>query len=85
VGSIIFVKTKNKNDLQLNILCFFLHIIFILLFIMLIRYSASICIANRLILDSTFSFIGPTIAISSLYYSNNLKLIISIITNFIKV
>ena len=50
---------------------------------MLIRYIASIHIANRLILDSTFSFIGPTIGISSLYYSSNLKLIISIITNII--
>ena len=90
VGSIICVNivssvllTNNKSDITLNIFCFFVHIIFILLFIMLIRYIASIHIANRLILDSTFSFIGPTIGISSLYYSSNLKLIISIITNII--
>ena len=82
VGSIVianiiigFVSNKNKyiDNRKINIFLLCIHIIFILLFVMLIRYTSAHIISNKLILDSIFSFFGPTIAISSLYFGYNIK------------
>ena len=67
-----------KNNKPLNIFILFIHIINILLFIMFIRYIADNTIYNKLIRESIFSFIGPTIAASSLYYISNIKSLIEI-------
>ena len=85
IGSIAFtnlmirlVPYKNKHiDIKkINIFLLCLHIIFILLFIMMIIYISKILIINDLIRESIFSFIGPTIAVSSLYFAYNIKLIL---------
>jgi len=86
VGSIVLTnkiiglvvnKNKNIDNRKINIFLFCIHIILILLFVMLIRYISKEIISNELILDSIFSFFGPTIAISSLYFAYNIKLILN--------
>jgi hypothetical protein len=86
IGSIVFaniiiglVKDKNKyiDNRKINIFLLCCHIIFILLFIMLIRYISLEIISNKLILESIFSFFGPTIAMSSLYFGYNIKSILN--------
>ena len=66
-------KSKNKH---LNLFILFIHIIIILVFIMLIRYISTLFIQNQLILQSIFSFFGPVIAGSSLYFIYNIKEIV---------
>ena len=73
ITKIILSFTKYKNDIHLNIFILFIHIINILLFIMLIRYIAGKIIHNNLIRDSIFSFIGPVIGVSSLYFISNIR------------
>ena len=82
LGSVIIVnkitglvssKQKNLDDRKLNIFILSIHIVVILIFIMLIRYVLKQIIINSLILESAFSFIGPMIALSSLYLSTNIK------------
>ena len=86
IGSIAFtnliirlIPYKNKyiDFRKINIFLLCLHIILILLFIMIIIYISKILITNDLIRESIFSFIGPTIAISSLYFGYNIKLILN--------
>ena len=86
IGSVIFAntitglltnKSKNTDDRKISIFILCIHIINILIFIMLIKYLATQYILNPLILASTFNFIGPTIALSSLYFGQNLKSLIS--------
>ena len=86
VGSIVLTnkiigllvnKNKKIDNRKINIFLFCIHIILILLFIMLIRYISKEFISNKLILDSIFSFIGPTIGISSLYFGFNIKSILN--------
>jgi hypothetical protein len=45
---------------------------------MFIKYLATQYILNPLILESIFNFVGPTIALSSLYFIQNLKSIVSL-------
>jgi len=74
-----FVSNKNKyiDNRKINIFLLCLHIIFILLFVMMIIYISRHFIYNELIRDSIFSFIGPTIGFSSLYFGYNIKLILN--------
>ena len=75
----LFVSnTKNIKDIKTNVFILFINIIIILLFIMLVRYVSKKLIYNKLILNSLFSFIGPTIASSSLYFSTNIKAIVDL-------
>ena len=73
ITRVILGHPKYKTDTNLNIFILFIHIIIILLFIMFIRYIAGKTIQNNLIRDSIFSFIGPVIGVSSLYFISNLK------------
>jgi hypothetical protein len=45
---------------------------------MFIKYLATQYILNPLILESIFNFVGSTIALSSLYFIQNLKSIVSL-------
>ena len=87
IGSVIFAntitglltnKSKNTDDRKISIFILCIHIINILIFIMLIKYLATQYILNPLILESIFNFVGPTIALSSLYFIQNLKSIVSL-------
>ena len=86
IGSIVItnliiglVSNKNKyiDNRKINIFLLCIHIILILLFVMLIRYTSSKIIDNEFILDSIYSFFGPTIALSSLYFGYNIKSILN--------
>jgi len=83
VGSIIIANMllypliNNSKYKHLNLFILFIHIIIILVFIMLIRYISAVFIENTLILHSIFSFFGPTIAGSSLYFIYNIKEIVA--------
>ena len=68
---------KNSKNNHLNIVIFCIHIITILLFIMLIKYLATLYIQNQLILSSIFNFCGPIIAASSLFFIYNVKEIVN--------
>ena len=78
ITGIISPKSKNINDKNINIFLLSMHIIIILLFLMFIRYLAEIFITNSLILTCVFSFVGPTIGISSLYLSQNFKSLVGL-------
>ena len=83
IGSIIFadillypiIKNSKNNHLNIFILC--IHIIIILLFIMIIRYLSTQFIQNTLILNSIFSFFGPIIGASSLFFIYNVNEIVN--------
>ena len=83
IGSIIFCDLilvpiiKNSKSKHINIIILFIHIIIILLFIMIIRHIATQYIDNELIRHSIFSFFGPVIAGSSLYFISNVKEIVN--------
>jgi hypothetical protein len=86
VGSIAFtnliiglVLNKNKyiDNRKINIFLLCVHIIFILLFVMMIIYISKQFIYNKLILESIFSFIGPIIGFSSLYLGYNIKILLN--------
>ena len=77
ITNTIFPNIKNENNKSIKFIMLCIHIIIILLFIMIIRFLAPYFILNRLILDGIFSFIGPTIAASSLYYISDIKTLIS--------
>ena len=80
ITGLIATKSKNADDRKLNIFILCIHIINILVFVIFIRYLAAQYILNPLILASTFNFIGPTIALSSLYFGQNLKSLIGLTT-----
>jgi len=80
ITGLISSKTKNIDDKKINIFMLSMHIIIILLFVMFIRYIASQFITNSLILSSIFNFIGPTISLSSLYLSQNIKSLVGLIS-----
>jgi hypothetical protein len=69
------IKLNNTNSI---IFILFINIIIILLFLMLIRYIADQVITNKLILNSAFSFLGPAIGASSLYFSSNIKTLVDL-------
>jgi hypothetical protein len=83
IGSIIFANIllypilQNSSNKHIIIFVLFIHIIIILLFIMLIRYISLQFIHNKLIFDSIFAFCGPIIAASSLFFSYNVKEIVT--------
>ena len=83
---LFFSNIKNINNIDniynIKIIVFilFINIIIVLLFVMLVRYISKKVIYNSLILDSLFSFIGPTIAASSLYFSTNIKALVKLTT-----
>jgi len=68
-----------KSKIITLILLLFFHILIIFCFIILLRYILNNVIKNPLILGSSTNFIGPTIAASSLYFSQTLKDLISIL------
>jgi hypothetical protein len=80
ITSLISNKQKNINDRKINIMFLIIHILIIFYFVMLIKYLSKKYIHNPLILDSTSSFIGPTIALTSLYLSQNFKVLAGSIT-----
>ena len=75
---IIYPIIKNSKNKHLNIFLLVIHIIIILVFIMLMRYLSSEFIQNTLILHSIFSFFGPIIAGSSLFFIYNVKEIVAL-------
>jgi hypothetical protein len=83
IGSIIIsnivllpiIKNSKNNHINIFILC--IHIIIILLFIMIIIYLSKQFIQNKLIFESIFSFCGPIIAASSLFFIYNVKEIVN--------
>jgi hypothetical protein len=83
IGSIIIANIllypiiKHSKNNHLNIVIFCIHIITILLFIMLIKYLATLYIQNQLILSSIFNFCGPIIATSSLFFIYNINEIVN--------
>ena len=80
ITSLISNKKKNVIDRKINIMFLVIHILIIFYFVMLIKYLSKKYIHNPLILDSTSSFIGPTIALTSLYLSQNFKVLAGSIT-----
>ena len=82
ITSIFVSKNKdssNKNTIILLILLIF-HLSIIFCFVMLIKYILDMIILNPLILSSSLNFIGPTIALSSLYFSQTIKYLLGNIT-----
>jgi len=83
IGSIIFADLvlapiiKKSTNKHINMILLFIHIIIILIFIMLIRYISKKTIQNTLILESIFSFFGPVISASSLYFFVNIRGIVN--------
>ena len=77
ITRIILTHPNYKNNTNINIFILFIHIIIILVFIMFIRYIAHEVIHNNLIRDSIFSFIGPVIGASSLYFSGNIQTLVN--------
>ena len=75
------IKNSKNNHLNIFILC--IHIIIIVLFIMLIRYIATQYIKNHLIRESIYSFFGPLIAGSSLFFIYNVKEIVTSTINIV--
>ena len=80
ITSLISNKQKDVNDKKINIMFLVIHILIIFYFVMLIKYLSKKYIHNPLILDSTSSFIGPTIALTSLYLSQNFKVLAGSLT-----
>ena len=84
IGSIIIANimiypiTKNSKNMHLNIFLLFTHIIIILVFIMIVQYVSIQFIQNQLILNSIFSFFGPIIVGSSLFFMYNVKEIVAL-------
>ena len=84
--SIVFVnkitkmltKSMKINSIKMNIFILFINIFIILLFLIVIRYIAEQVIQNQLILNSAFSFLGPAIGASSLYFSSNIKTLVDL-------
>ena len=87
IGCVIFTNiimnlflsnTKTMNDITTIIFVLFINIVIILLFVMLVRHVSKELIKNTLILNSLFSFIGPTIASSSLFFTPNIKALVEL-------
>ena len=78
ITGLMLSKSKQIDNRKINIFLLCIHIIIILLFIILIRYLLIKYITNIIVLDSIFSFVGPTIALSSLYFSQNLQILVSL-------
>ena len=87
IGSIICINIimklflsniKNITDIKINILILFINIVIILFFIMLVRHVSKELIKNKLILNSLFTFIGPTIGSSSIYFTPIIKSLVEL-------
>ena len=93
IGSVIFTNiiinlfinlfvsntnTKNIKDIKINLFILFINIVIVLFFIMLIIYVSKELIKNTLILNSLFTFIGPTIVSSLLYFTPIIKTLIKL-------
>jgi hypothetical protein len=80
ITSMFVSKNKVPKDNHILIILLIFHLSIIFCFIILIKYILDMIILNPLILSSSFNFIGPTIALSSLYFSQTIKYLLGNIT-----
>ena len=73
ITNLIVPKNKDPLDKHINVLFLVFHLVIILCFVMIVRYYLAMIITNALILESSFSLIGPAVGLSSLYFGQTIK------------